>query len=140
MAKATTTRTPTPTSTSSSTASSEPAANPVEDRLVAFAERLGWMVGTVQAKAQGWLDPAPLADHLTRIRDQASDLLAHLGVGAGRSAASRTKAAKPGSADPAHAPEKRHRKPPPRKRGVKKSDERVTKMKVAESNRRRRRY
>ena len=32
------------------------ATDPVEQRLVAFAEQLGRIVGTVQAKADGWLD------------------------------------------------------------------------------------
>ena len=33
------------------------ATDPVEQRLVAFAEQLGRIVGTVQAKAEGWLGP-----------------------------------------------------------------------------------
>jgi hypothetical protein len=50
-----------------------------EQRVVAFAEQLGRMVGTVERKTTGWLDMAALSDQLTRIRDGAADLLSHLG-------------------------------------------------------------
>lgn len=54
----------------------------MEERVVAFAQQLGRMVGTVERKTTGWLDMAPLSDQLTRIRDGAADLLSHLGGGA----------------------------------------------------------
>jgi hypothetical protein len=53
----------------------------MEERMVAFAEQLGRMVGTVERKTTGWLDMVALSDQLTRIRDGASDLLGHLGRG-----------------------------------------------------------
>jgi hypothetical protein len=56
-----------------------------EQRVVAFAEQLGRMVGTVERKTTGWLDMAALSDQLTRIRDGAADLLSHLGSGASAS-------------------------------------------------------
>jgi hypothetical protein len=52
-----------------------------EARVVAFAEQLGRMVGTVERKTTGWLDMAALSDQVTRIRDGAADLLGHLGGG-----------------------------------------------------------
>jgi hypothetical protein len=52
-----------------------------EQRVVAFAEQLGRMVGTVERKTTGWLDLAALSDQVTRIRDGAADLLSHLGSG-----------------------------------------------------------
>jgi hypothetical protein len=55
----------------------------MEQRVIAFAEQLGRMVGTVERKTTGWLDMATLSDQLTRIRDGAADLLGHLGRGAG---------------------------------------------------------
>ena len=54
----------------------------MEERVVAFAQQLGRMVGTVERKTTGWLDMAALSDQLTRIRDGAADLLSHLGGGA----------------------------------------------------------
>jgi hypothetical protein len=67
--------------------STEPAADDsraMEQRVVAFAEQLGRMVGTVERKTTGWLDMAALSEQLTRIRDGAAELLGHLG---GRDAA-----------------------------------------------------
>jgi hypothetical protein len=61
----------------------------MEQRVVAFAEQLGRMVGTVERKATGWLDMASLSDQVTRIRDGAADLLSHLG---GRDGGSRAEA------------------------------------------------
>lgn len=55
----------------------------VEQKVVALAEQLGWFLGTVQAKADGWLDRTALRKEVRRIR---------------------------GAVD---APGKRHRKPPP---------------------------
>jgi hypothetical protein len=59
---------------------SNPAGNPVEQQVIAFAEQLGRIVGTVQAKAEGWLDPEPLKEQISRVRDSASALLEQLGV------------------------------------------------------------
>ena len=54
----------------------------MEERVVAFAQQLGRMVGTMERKTTGWLDMAALSDQVTRIRDGAADLLSHLGGGA----------------------------------------------------------
>ncbi|MEO5741145.1 MAG: hypothetical protein ABIS29_11170 [Vicinamibacterales bacterium] len=68
---------------------------------------------------------------------------AYLASGGGRSGG-KAKGAKPAArttmakADPSHAPGKRHRKPAPTMHGVKKSDERIPKMRLAEANRQRR--
>jgi hypothetical protein len=124
----------------------------IEGRLVAYAEQLGWVVGTVQAKAEGWLDRAALAESLTRIRDGAADLLAHLAAAAPTPPASaepdgvqqtpsndrpqkaRAKGRSGGIVD---APRKRHRTPPPSRSGVKHSDQRIAKTKAASTNRQR---
>lgn len=61
---------------------SDPAADKnraIEQRVVAFAEQLGRLVGTVERKTTGWLDMAALSDQVTRIRDGAADLLSQLG-------------------------------------------------------------
>src|SRR4051812_49204800 len=75
-------------STKKAAAGTEAAANPagggdaIEQQVVAFAEQLGRIVGTVQAKAEGWMDRAALTDELSRIRDSASSLLTQLGESA----------------------------------------------------------
>ncbi len=52
----------------------------VEQQVVAFAEQLGRIVGTVQARAEGWLDPSALSEQVTRVRDSAAALLQQLGA------------------------------------------------------------
>ena len=97
----------------------------VEGKVVALAEQLGWFLGTVQNKAEGWLDREALNTHVTRIRDGASELLKH--ISASRAATLKTgakPAAKPKAATaaqkasraPVAAPGKKHRKPPPQER------------------------
>jgi hypothetical protein len=49
-----------------------------EQRLVAFAEQLGWIVGTIQGKAEGWLDSDVLTAQISKVRDSASALLNQL--------------------------------------------------------------
>jgi hypothetical protein len=120
----------------------------VEQRVVAFAEQLGRMVGTVQAKAEGWLDRDALKTQVSSVRDSAADLLKQLaGEKTGRETGGRTKpgqasAAKKATANskgrgPVDAPGKRHRKAIPNPVGVKASDTRIAKMKLAKETRRR---
>jgi hypothetical protein len=138
------------------------ASDTVEQRVVAFAEQVGRIVGTVQARADGWLDRQTLDDQLTQIRDGAADLLSYLGNAAasgsaaamlaqkhttgktpGRSAVATT--ARPGpaatgrSGGKVDAPGKTHRKPPSPTRGVKHSDETIPKVKALQTMRRGRR-
>jgi hypothetical protein len=61
----------------------------VEQRMVAFAEQLGRVVGTVQAKAEGWLDRDALNAQVAQVRDSAVELLEQL---SGKSAAAPAKA------------------------------------------------
>ena len=89
----------------------------VEQKVVALAEQLGWFLGTVQAKAEGWLDREALRREVGRIRDGAADLLEHVNRA---SAEARKAATTPGAAPTMRAsrgavdaPGKRHRKPPP---------------------------
>lgn len=93
------------------------ATSEVEQKLVAMAKQLGVFVGTVEAKADGWLDRDVLAREVGRIRDVATDLLAQVNQGRqmARDAATppaAAPAARP-SRGPVDAPGKRHRKPPP---------------------------
>ena len=131
----------------------------VEERLVSFAEQLGRIAGTVQARADGWLDRQTLNDELTRIRDGAADLLHHLGSrtpsdpvaaapaprrttgdtperSATTTTARRASAETGRSGGKVDAPGKRHRKPPPSARGTKHSDEKIPKMRAGKIMRR----
>jgi hypothetical protein len=52
--------------------------DPIEQRMLAFAEQLGRIVGTVQAKAEGWMDRDALNQQIAGVRDSASELLDQL--------------------------------------------------------------
>ena len=131
-------RTNTSTSTSPPSGAA-PIAIAVEDRVVAFAEQLGRVVGTVQNKADGWLSSAALQEQLARVRDGAAELLTDLsgkrpkrpasrargGVASARSSAAGRSGGK------VDAPGKKHRKPPASVRGAKHSDETISKLKTA---------
>ncbi len=89
----------------------------VEEKVVAFAEQLGFLIGTVQAKAEGWLDRKALNKAVGRIRDSATDLLDQVNregtlqrkTAAKQTATSATRL----SRGPVDASGKRHRKPWP---------------------------
>ena len=95
--------------------SSTVTADPIEQRLVAFAEQLGRIVGTIQDRAEGWLERENLNKQIASVRDGAAHLLEQL--------AEATKATKtPAVVAPLRgsnrrsggvvdAPGKRHRKP-----------------------------
>jgi len=103
-------------------------ADVVEERLVAFAEQLGTLVGTVQAKTEGWLDREALGKQLSAIRDRASELIDQVTPAAAKTVSPRAKRTPaPSQKTPAasavkrsrglvDAPGKRHRKPPPQTR------------------------
>ena len=130
----------------------------VEQKVVALAEQLGWFLGKVQAKADGWLENEAVQKQLGQIRDGAADLLEHVkGAGAVvRQAAAKSASAAKISAtvavEPAEpptkrlasapsalrrskpsrgavdAPGKRHRRPPPQERIDKRMGEPVGKQ------------
>jgi hypothetical protein len=117
----------------------------VEERVVVIAEQVGRIVGTVQAKAEGWFDRKALSDQFASVRDKAAEMVEHLTGAAERvlSKATRTQAAAAGtrssrgrSGDMVDAPGKKHRKPMPSTHGTKHSDTRIAKMKVSNEARR----
>jgi hypothetical protein len=122
------------------TSSKSPATAAVEKRVVALAEQLGRLVGTVQATADGWVDLPALNDQLIRIRDGAAGILGQ--VRGTQSSSRKTQGRKPTaktagrSGGKVDAPGKTHRKPPARTRTVKKSDEMIPKAKAASRMRR----
>ena|SRR5437870_2504863 len=90
----------------------------LEQQVIAYAEQLGRLVGTVQAKAEGWLDRDALNEQITRVRDGATALLERLGatkvskterIVGGR----RTSGNSGRSGGVVDAPGKKHRKPTP---------------------------
>jgi hypothetical protein len=102
----------------------------LEQRVVAFAEQLGRIVGTVQAKTEGWMDRDALNKQIAGVRDSASEILEQLkttvstatplakpasqataGKKAGAGSAARSQGRSGGVVD---APGKKHRKPAPR--------------------------
>ena len=99
------------------TQASSEAADATEQRLVKFAEQLGRMAGTLQAKADGWMDRETLNKQIASVRDGAAELIKHLGVGTKKAAKKKpappARAAKGRSGGTVDAPGKRHRKPGP---------------------------
>ena len=140
-------------------------ASDLSQQAIALAEQLGRIAGTIEGTAEAWLTRQKLTDQLTRVRDGATQMLDTLtngaekgrrrsrtasdaitAVGIGRAAQEKPekedsegcgRAAARG-ADPAHAPGKKRRKPAPTMVGVKKSDERIPKMRTAAAARQRR--
>src|SRR5512141_3019106 len=85
-------RSPTAANRNSSTApatSPAPHADGLEERVLAFAEQLGRIAGTVQKKAAGWMDGDALKKELARVRDGAADLIEQLAAAAPPVAANR---------------------------------------------------
>ena len=103
-----------PARTTSSGASTD---DVLEERMLAIAEQLGRLAGTVQAKTAGWMDGDTLKKELARVRDGATDLLQQLTGDApavvktrpmGGDAAARSQGRSGGVVD---APGKKHRPP-----------------------------
>ena len=106
----------------------------IEENVIAFAKQVGFLIGPVQAKAEGWLESDRLTKAVGQIRDSAAQLLEQLNAkGQSQPKASVSPAAgsaAPRARGPVDAPGKRHRKPPPQepidKRMGKAQGDRVT--------------
>jgi hypothetical protein len=100
-----------------------PTSDAMEQRVVAFAEQLGRIVGTVQARAEGWMDRDALHQQIASVRDSAAELLDQLADGVTNAAKTAKKAVTTAAAPKASskgrsggvvdAPGKKHRKPTP---------------------------
>jgi hypothetical protein len=110
-------------------------------QAIALAEQLGRIAGTIGGTAESWMNRQQLTDQLARVRDGANQMLEGL-MDRARAATGGKKKAAPAArtrkADPARAPGKRRRKPAPSMKGVKKSDQRIPKMRTAAEVRQRR--
>jgi hypothetical protein len=111
----------------------------LEERVLAFAEQLGRIAGTVQAKTAGWMDGDTLKKELARVRDGAADLLQQLTADApvvgvsrptGGPAPTRSRARSGGIVD---APGKKHRPPMPTDPGANRADSQAAKMRAAKT-------
>jgi hypothetical protein len=109
----------------------------LEERVLAFAEQLGRIAGTVQAKTAGWMDGDALKKELARVRDGAAELLQQLTADAPPTAASRPTAApsrsRGRSGGIVDAPGKKHRPPMPTDPGATRVDSQAAKMRAAKT-------
>jgi hypothetical protein len=112
----------------------------MEQRVIAFAEQLGRMVGTIQAKADGWLDGEALPRQIATIRDEATRLLDQLTGGAKKAtkkatvaAAAARRAGKGRSGGVVDAPGKKHRKQAPADPQAKTARSQADKMRMAKT-------
>jgi hypothetical protein len=120
----------------------EAGSDAMEQRVLAFAEQLGRVVGTVQAKTEGWMDRDALNEQIAAVRDSASELLEQLKTTASKvtdgvrddsgEAARSTSAAKSRgrSGGVVDAPGKKHRKPMPKDMRAVAADARTSTMRA----------
>jgi hypothetical protein len=97
----------------------------VERKMVALAERMGGLLGTARARADGWLESERLRKELTRIRDGATALLEQVSGASAEAPEPVTPRPGRGAVD---APGKRHRKPPPQETVTKRMAEPAAKQ------------
>jgi hypothetical protein len=103
----------------------------VERGVVAVAEQVGRVVGTVRARTDGWFGSTPADAQSGKDSSTPSDTNS---VTASNKKAGSVRQARSGGV--VDAPRKKHRKPIPSARGVK-SNSRIAKMKTASTLRRR---
>jgi hypothetical protein len=111
----------------------------LDPRVAAFAEHLGRVAGTIQARAEGWLDRDMLNKQIASVRDGAAQLLQQLAAATevARTAAKTTAAAAPvgraqdRSGGVVDAPGKKHRKPLPSDPGANLAHAQAAKMRAA---------
>jgi hypothetical protein len=135
-------RTSTAAAPTTSNAATTP--DPIEQRVVAFAEQLGRMVGTVQGKAEGWMDRDALNKQITSVRDSAAELLEQLSNGvtnltgtaktAVTAATSGAKNSKGRSGGVVDAPGKKHRKPVPQDSRAMAADAKTSNMRAGKAS------
>jgi len=115
------------------------AADVQDSRVVAFAEQLGRIAGTLQGKADAWMDRDALTKQIASVRDGAADLLAQLAASVPTiatkqpAASSAGRAGKGRSGGVVDAPGKKHRKPPPTGSGATVADSQAAKVRMAKT-------
>jgi hypothetical protein len=126
------------TSTAPITSPGAPRVDALEQRVLAFAEQLGRIAGTVRAKTAGWMDGDALKKELASVRDGAAELLQQLTADAPPVAVSTRTAAAPKrtrgrSGGIVDAPGKKHRPPMPTDPGANRADSQAAKMRDAKT-------
>jgi hypothetical protein len=122
-----------------SNASGATTADAMEQRVVAFAEELGRVAGTLLAKAEGWMDRETLNKRIASVRDGAAELLEQLAGGATKTskktpvAAAARGGTRGRSGGVVDAPGKKHRKPMPSDPGANIVDSQSAKMRTAKT-------
>ena len=100
---------------SSTTKRTSQSSTTLESQIVAFAEQLGYVAGSIETKAEGLVDRKKLSQQLTTVRDGAKRLLDQLTTGVasrvGRKSAPKRPVRKARSGGAVDAPGKKHRKP-----------------------------
>ena len=119
-------------------ASGATTADGMEQRVLAFAEHLGWIAGTFQAKAEGWMDRDALTKQIASVRDGAAELLEQLAGGTTKASRRNPAAAALGKArgrsgGVVDAPGKKHRKPMPADPRTNVADSQAAKMRTAKT-------
>jgi hypothetical protein len=121
------------------TSASVATADAMEQRVVAFAEQLGRIAGTIQARAEASMDRELLKKQIASVRDGAADLLEQLAGGSTKASKTKPAAAaargetKGLSGGVVHAPGKKHRKPMPTDPGANIADSQAAKMRTAKT-------
>ena len=119
----------------------------MQQRVLAFAEEVGRIAGTLQAKAEGWMERETLNRQIASVRDVAANLLEQLAGDSTKTSNRKPAAARvPGgsqgrSGGVVDAPGKKHRKPMPSDPDASIADSQAAKMRTAatmvKTNRRR---
>lgn len=101
----------------SSTSKPSAPAGALERQVLAFAEQLGYVAGSIQTRAEGLADRKRLSRQVTGVRDSAKRLLEQLASGVAsrvrRTPTPKRPARKARSGGTVDAPGKKHRKPAP---------------------------
>ncbi|HET9272461.1 MAG TPA: hypothetical protein VFO31_29995, partial [Vicinamibacterales bacterium] len=101
----------------SSTSKPSAPAGALERQVLAFAEQLGYVAGSIQTRAEGLADRKRLSRQVTGVRDSAKRLLEQLASGVAsrvrRAPTPKRQARKARSGGTVDAPGKKHRKPAP---------------------------
>src|SRR5688572_29365848 len=109
----------------------------MEQQVLAFAEQLGRMAGTLQVKADGWVDREALNKQVNTLRKGAAELLEQFSAGAAKAkkktAAPAPTSAKGRSGGAVDAPGKKHRKPAPAGPAVKREASQAAKLRAAKT-------
>ena len=90
---------------------------PLERQVLAFAEQLGYVAGSIQSRTEGLVDRKALSRQVASVRDGAKQLLDQLATGVASRVRRRSAPKKPvrkaRSGGAVDAPGKTHRKPAP---------------------------